>query len=40
MYQTWSWLSFLQWSYEPRVLQRLLPNRLRPTPSTAGPGSA
>jgi uncharacterized protein len=30
MYQTWSWLSFLHWSYEPRVLQRLLPNRLRP----------
>jgi uncharacterized protein len=30
MYQTWSWLSFLHWSYEPRVLQRLLPYRLRP----------
>jgi uncharacterized protein YqjF (DUF2071 family) len=30
MYQTWSWLSFLHWSYEPRVLQRLLPDRLRP----------
>ena len=30
MYQTWSWLSFLHWSYEPRVLERLLPGRLRP----------
>jgi uncharacterized protein YqjF (DUF2071 family) len=30
MYQTWSCISFLHWSYEPRVLQRLLPDRLRP----------
>ena len=30
MYQTWSWLTFLHWSYEPRVLQRLLPARLEP----------
>jgi uncharacterized protein len=29
MYQTWSWLSFLHWSYEPAVVQRLLPGRLR-----------
>jgi len=38
MYQTWSCLAFLHWSYEPRVLERLLPGRLRPTSSTAGPG--
>src|SRR5215218_10553465 len=25
MYQTWSWLAFLHWSYRPAVLQRLLP---------------
>ena len=30
MYQTWSCLAFLHWSYEPRVLERLLPGRLRP----------
>jgi hypothetical protein len=30
MYQTWSCLAFLHWSYEPRVLARLLPGRLRP----------
>jgi len=30
MYQTWSWISFLHWSYEPHVLQRLLPGGLRP----------
>jgi uncharacterized protein YqjF (DUF2071 family) len=30
MYQTWSWISFLHWSYEPPVLQRLLPGGLRP----------
>jgi uncharacterized protein len=28
MYQTWSWLSFLHWSYPPRVVQRLLPGSL------------
>jgi uncharacterized protein YqjF (DUF2071 family) len=28
MYQTWSWISFLHWSYEPAVVQRLLPERL------------
>jgi uncharacterized protein YqjF (DUF2071 family) len=28
MYQIWSWLSFLHWSYRPEVLQRLLPNSL------------
>jgi hypothetical protein len=28
MYQTWSWLSFLHWSDEPAVVQRLLPERL------------
>jgi uncharacterized protein YqjF (DUF2071 family) len=30
MDQTWSCLAFLHWSYEPRVLARLLPGRLRP----------
>ena len=30
MYQTWRWLSFLHWSYQPEVLQRLLPDGLRP----------
>ena len=30
MYQSWSCLAFLHWSYEPRVLARLLPGRLRP----------
>ena len=30
MYQSWSCLAFLHWSYEPRVLERLLPGRLRP----------
>jgi uncharacterized protein len=30
MYQTWSCLAFLHWSYEPGVLERLLPARLRP----------
>src|SRR5215216_6808958 len=29
MYQTWSWIAFLHWSYDPRVLQRLLPDRLQ-----------
>jgi uncharacterized protein YqjF (DUF2071 family) len=28
MYQTWSWLSFLHWPYDPAVVQRLLPNSL------------
>ena len=28
MYQTWSWLSFLHWSYDPAVVQRLLPTSL------------
>jgi uncharacterized protein YqjF (DUF2071 family) len=28
MYQTWSWLSFLHWSYEPAVVQRHLPGGL------------
>ena len=28
MYQTWSWLSFLHWSYEPAVVQGLLPDGL------------
>jgi hypothetical protein len=30
MYQTWSCISFLHWSYEPAVLWQLLPYRLRP----------
>jgi uncharacterized protein YqjF (DUF2071 family) len=30
MYQTWSWLTFLHWSYEPAMLRRLLPDPLRP----------
>ena len=30
MYQTWSWLGFLHWSYRPQVLQRLLPGGPRP----------
>ena len=30
MYQTWSCISFLHWSYEPAVLRQLLPYRLRP----------
>jgi uncharacterized protein YqjF (DUF2071 family) len=30
MYQTWSRISFLHWSYDPRLLQRLLPGGLRP----------
>jgi uncharacterized protein len=29
MYQTWSWLTFLHWSYPPEVVQRLLPGSLR-----------
>ena len=29
MYQTWSWLAFLHWSYEPAVVQRLPPASLR-----------
>ncbi|MFL5792842.1 MAG: YqjF family protein [Actinomycetota bacterium] len=29
MYQTWSWLAFLHWSYPPEVVQRLLPSGLR-----------
>jgi uncharacterized protein YqjF (DUF2071 family) len=28
MYQTWTWLTFLHWSYEPAVVQRMLPGRL------------
>jgi hypothetical protein len=28
MYQTWSWLSFLHWSYGPAVVQGLLPDGL------------
>jgi uncharacterized protein len=28
MYQTWSWLSFLHWPYDPAVVQRLLPEHL------------
>jgi uncharacterized protein len=30
MYQTWTWLTFLHWSYEPAVVQRLLPDSLSP----------
>ncbi len=30
MYQTWSWLGFLHWSYPPPVLARLLPEGLAP----------
>jgi uncharacterized protein YqjF (DUF2071 family) len=30
MYQSWSWLSFLHWSYRPEVLEGLLPGGLRP----------
>ena len=29
MHQTWSWLSFLHWSYDPAAVQRLLPRGLR-----------
>jgi uncharacterized protein YqjF (DUF2071 family) len=29
MYQTWTWLSFLHWSYDPETVQRLLPDGLR-----------
>jgi uncharacterized protein YqjF (DUF2071 family) len=29
MYQTWTWLSFLHWSYDPAVVQRLLPASLK-----------
>ena len=29
MYQSWSWLAFLHWSYPPAVVQRLLPAGLR-----------
>jgi uncharacterized protein len=28
MYQTWTWLSFLHWPYDPAVVQGLLPERL------------
>jgi uncharacterized protein YqjF (DUF2071 family) len=28
MYQTWTWLGFLHWSYAPAVVQRLLPASL------------
>jgi uncharacterized protein len=28
MYQTWTWISFLHWSYPPEVVQRLLPPSL------------
>jgi len=28
MYQTWTWLGFLHWSYAPQVVQRLLPDGL------------
>src|SRR5215218_10217883 len=28
MYQTWSWLTFLHWSYAPQVVGRLLPHGL------------
>jgi len=29
MYQTWTWLGFLHWSYAPQVVQRLLPDGLK-----------
>jgi uncharacterized protein YqjF (DUF2071 family) len=29
MYQTWSSITFLHWSYQPQVVQRLLPGSLR-----------
>jgi uncharacterized protein len=29
MYQTWTWLAFLHWSYDPAVVQRLLPGSLQ-----------
>jgi uncharacterized protein YqjF (DUF2071 family) len=32
MYQTWTWLSFLHWSYDPAAVQRLLPDSLRVHP--------
>jgi uncharacterized protein YqjF (DUF2071 family) len=28
MYQTWSWITFLHWSYPPEAVQRLLPDSL------------
>jgi uncharacterized protein len=28
MYQSWTWLAFLHWSYDPQVIQRLLPDSL------------
>ena len=28
MYQTWTWLTFLHWSYDPETVQRLLPEGL------------
>ena len=28
MLQRWSWLTFLHWRYDPRVIQRILPNGL------------
>jgi uncharacterized protein YqjF (DUF2071 family) len=28
MYQSWTWLTFLHWSYEPETVQRLLPEGL------------
>ena len=28
MYQSWTWLSFLHWPYDPAVVQRLLPEHL------------
>jgi uncharacterized protein YqjF (DUF2071 family) len=29
MYQTWTWLCFLHWSYDPGTVQRLLPDGLK-----------
>jgi uncharacterized protein len=28
MYQTWTWLTFLHWPYEPASVQRMLPDSL------------
>ena len=28
LYQSWNWLTFLHWAYEPAVIQSLLPDGL------------
>ena len=39
MYQTWSWLTFLHWSYDPETVQRMALGSLGDPPRARGSGA-